>query len=131
MRVEELEFAKQVFCAYNGCFMRRDLEALRKLYTDDGSFVYFDNHADCDSHNLDDHLSKVGEFFKAGEIVELETEVLGCSVQRESATIAAHVRYKRENPEPGVRASVFLERHGEEWKIRHIHYSTNPNKVDT
>jgi Novel toxin 21 len=26
MRVEELEFAKQVFRAYNGCFIRRDLE---------------------------------------------------------------------------------------------------------
>ena len=131
MCVEELKFAKEVFDAYNQCFMDRDLEALRKLYVDDGSFIYFDNHANCDSYTLEEHLAKVSEFFQTGSIVDLDTEVLGCIIQRESAMIAAKVRYKRENPGPGVRVSVFLELDGEKWKIRHLHYSANPNEVGT
>jgi len=129
MGAKELAFAKQVFHAYNECFMRRDLEALRQLYVDDGSFIYFDNHANCDSKMLEDRLAKVGEFFKTGEIVNLDTEVLGCIVQEESATIAAHVRYKQEKSVPRVRVSAFLERYGDDWKIRHLHYSTDPNQA--
>jgi hypothetical protein len=37
--------------------------------------------------------------------------------------IAAQVRYKRENPGPGVRVSAFLERRGAELKIRHLQQS--------
>ena len=39
------------------------------------------------------------------------------------------VRYSS-NPQPGVRASFFLEKHSGQWKIRHIHFSTDPNEVE-
>lgn len=123
----ELELARSFFGAYNGCFLRRDLDALRRLHVDGGTFVYFDNHSGCDSLSLEDHFAKVGRFLDSGDIVGLEAEILACSIHGEAAAVVARVRYRRDNPGPAVRVSAFLERHGGAWKVRHLHWSSDPN----
>jgi hypothetical protein len=127
MNQPELEFACAFFERYNGCFLRRDLNALRQLYVDDGAFVYFDNLGGCDSLSLDDHFTKVGHFLESGEIVKLETEILACSLHGEAAAIAARVRYQQDDTGAAVRVSAFLERHAGAWKTRPLHWSTDPN----
>ena len=123
----ELELARSFFEAYNGCFLRRDLDALRRLHVDGGTFVYFDNHPGCDSLSLEDHFAKVGRFLATGDIVGLDTEILACSIHGEAAAVVGRVRYRRDNPGPAVRVSVFLERHSGAWKVRHLHWSGDPN----
>ena len=127
MNETELELARSFFEAYNGCFLRRDLDALRRLHVDRGPFVYFDNHSGCDSPSLEDHFAKVGRFLATGDIVGLETEILACSVHGEAAAVVGRVRYRRDNPGSAVRVSAFLERHGGTWKVRHLHWSGDPN----
>ncbi len=80
--------------------------------------------------NLETHLTKVKKFFDSGTIVELLSENLAVCQFGDAACMVVTVRYS-DNPQPGVRASFFLEKHLLQWKIRHIHFSTNPNEVKT
>jgi ketosteroid isomerase-like protein len=119
-----------LFDRYNMRFYDRDIAGLRSLYVDDdGGLVYFDNHPDSDSVGLDDHLSKVSAFLAGGEIVPLETEVLAASVHGDAGCLVARVRY-RGLQGPSVRTSMFAERNGGgEWRIRHLHFSADPNDI--
>lgn len=110
---------------YNQCFYQRDLKALQRLYVDEGPFVYFDNHADCDALSLPAHLQQVQHFFESGEIVSLQTEVLALSFYGDSGLLVARVGYGASSP-CNVRLSLFAEKHAESWKIRHLHYSQDP-----
>jgi ketosteroid isomerase-like protein len=121
---------EELFDRYNRCFYDRDLNALRSLYVDDDAgFVYFDNHADSDSVGLDDHLSKVSAFFASGAVVSLATEVLATSVHGDAGCLVARVRYQGSSG-PSVRTSMFAERHAGEWRVRHLHFSSDPNDTD-
>ena len=112
---------------YNRCFYDRDVEALRDLYiADEHGFAYFDNHAGCDASTLDDHLAAVGAFLRDGEVVELDTEVLATSTVGDAGWLVARVRYGRPDV-PAVRMSMFAERSGDGWRIRHLHYSDDPS----
>jgi hypothetical protein len=71
MSDEERVFAKQILDVYHQCFLDRDLDALSRLYVNDGSLIY--NHANCDSETLADHLSKVSEFFYSTDPSEVES----------------------------------------------------------
>lgn len=126
VRATEAELV-ELFDRYNRCFYDRDLSALRSLYVDDDAgFVYFDNHPDADSVGLDDHMSKVSAFFAAGEIVSLTTEVLAASIHGDAGCLVARVRYQGSSG-PSVRTSMFAERRAGEWKVRHLHFSFDPN----
>ena len=118
---------KALLEAYHQCFYDRNLDALRALYVADENVIYFDNHADCDSRLLADHLEKVKTFFETGSIVRLDYEDITVYEYKESAFLVTTVRYSN-RPRPGVRASFFLEKQQNDWKIRHIHYSSDPNE---
>ena len=130
MIVDNLEEFEQLLNQYNQCFYNRDIEALRDIYVPDGNIIYFDNHANCDSSDLETHLTNVQEFFDNGSIVELLSENLTVYQFADAACMVVTVRYIS-NPQPGVRASFFLEKHQRQWKIRHIHFSTDPNEMET
>ncbi len=119
---------EELLARYNQCFYERNIEALRALYVPDNKVVYFDNHADCDSTNLETHLEQVTNFFQAGPVVPLVSENLRVFPQGDAACMVVKLRYKNK-PTPGVRASFFLERHSGAWKIRHIHFSQDPNET--
>ena len=126
-RIQEFE---ELLALYNRAFYDRDLAALRAFYVPDVGVPYFDNHADCDSTDLETHLEKVATFFETGDIVPMLVENLRAFVRGDAACVVATVRYSAE-PVPGVRASLFLERHATAWRIRHIHFSQDPNEPST
>lgn len=115
---------------YNRAFYDRDLAALRALYVPDVEVPYFDNHADCDSTDLETHLEKVATFLETGDVLPLLVENVRAFVHGDAACVVAAIRYSAE-PVPGVRASFFLERHATAWRIRHIHFSQDPNETRT
>ena len=130
MKTANLEEFEQLLRQYNQCFYNRDLESLRNMYVSDGNVIYFDNHANCDSSEIETHLTKVQEFLASGTVVELNYENLVVYQFGEAACMVVTVRYSN-NPQPGVRASFFLEKHLLQWKIRHIHFSSDPNEMET
>lgn len=121
---------EQLLSRYNQCFYQRDLEALRALYVPDSEVLYFDNHVGGDSQDLETHLTHVANFFRTGNIVPLISTDLRVFPHGEAACMVVMLRY-RNKPAPGVRASFFLEKHDGEWKIRHIHFSADPNETST
>ncbi len=118
---------EELISRYNQCFYEHDLEGLRELYVPDGEVLYFDNHANCDSINLETHLQNVANFFRFGNVVPLVSEDLRVFLQGEAGCLVVKFRYQN-NPIPAVRASFFVERHQGVWKIRHIHFSQDPNE---
>ena len=124
-QIQEFE---ELLARYNRAFYDRDLAALRALYVPDVEVPYFDNHADCDSTDLETHLKKVATFFETVDIVPLLVENVRAFVHGDAACVVATLRYSAE-PIPQIRASFFLERHVAEWRIRHIHFSQDPNET--
>lgn len=114
---------------YNQCFYDRNLAALHDMDIDDGKITYFDNHEGCDATDLDHHLQHVRQFFTTGTIVVLCTEGMHVFQTGDAACLIAKVRY-RNQPQPGVRSTLFLEREQQDWKIRPIHFSTDPNELN-
>lgn len=119
--------------AYNRCFYDRDLQSLRALYASDGDLLYFDNHPGCDSPTLDHHLRQVGAFFARGKRTEsgviepLLVEGLTVFASETAATMTVMLRYASA-PRSGVRATFVLQREDNSWRIRHIHFSFDPNE---
>jgi hypothetical protein len=119
--------------AYNRCFYDRDLRALSALYASDGDLPYFDNHPGCDSMALGDHLEKVGAFFARGRLTDsgdvepLLVEKLSVFADVASAVMTVTLRYASK-PRPGVRSTFVLQREDAGWRIRHIHFSFDPNE---
>jgi hypothetical protein len=50
-----------------------------------------------------------------------------CFKRENAACICFYARYKS-FPEPAVRTTLYLEKNGGEWKIRHVHCSFEPGK---
>ena len=96
------------------------------MYVVDGQVTYFDNHAGCDASGIEAHLRLVVAFFAKGEIPTLGIESCHGHVNGESACMVATVKYTG-RVAPLVRASFMLEREGGQWRIRHIHFSDDPN----
>ena len=116
MTIDNLEEFEHLLKQYNQCFYERDIESLRNMYVPDGNVIYFDNHANCDSSEIEVHLTKVKEFFDNSSIVELLSENLAVFQVGDAACMVVTVRYSS-NPQPGVRASFFMERRSGQWKI--------------
>ena len=125
---EQTQEFEELLARYNRAFYDRDLAALRALYVSDAKVSYFDNHADCDSTDLETHLEKVATFFETGDIVPLLVENVRAFVHGDAACVIATIRYSTK-PVPGIRASFFLERHVTAWRIRHAHFSQHPNET--
>ena len=130
MALSHLEGFEQFLQRYNQCFYDRNLVSLKNLYVDDGKVTYFDHHQGCDSTDLDHHLQQISRFFSTGTIVELLTEGMHVFQTGDAACLITKVRYSNQ-PRPGVRSTFFLERVQQDWKIRHIHFSTDPNELDS
>lgn len=123
---EELEDFVKLIENYNQCFYERNIVGLKNMYVNDGHIYFFDNHADCDSRTLSDHESKVSAFFENGSIETLITEGLVAFRAGEGACVICTFHY-RSKPSIGVRTTFYLENESGRWKIRHIHYSSDPN----
>ncbi|MEM1301727.1 MAG: nuclear transport factor 2 family protein [Pseudomonadota bacterium] len=132
---EAVEIGLAFIRAYNDCFYRRDLAGLRALYSDQAFTVFWDNHRECDSTTLDDHLGKVGAFFAHGKATEsgavepLVIETPRAHLTDASLLITAVLRY-HSAPRPGVRSTFCLVDEGGTWKAIHIHHSFDPNEAD-
>ncbi len=72
-------------------------------------------------------MKKVEDFFESGNIEELISEDLVVFQHGESACLIIKLRYSSK-PKPYVRTTYIIEQHGTQWKIRHIHYSFDPNE---
>ena len=112
---------------YNDCFYSRDIDALREMYVDDGEIIFFDNHSNCDTINLTEHLELVAKFFASGDISELIKENIRVHISDDYACITLTLRYSAK-PRPGVRTTIVCEKISKKWKIRHVHHSTDPNE---
>ncbi|MEM9715888.1 MAG: nuclear transport factor 2 family protein [Pseudomonadota bacterium] len=118
---------------YNQCFYDRDLDGLRSLYSSDEFSVFWDNHKDCDSTNLDDHFAKLATFFEtgketeAGEVEPLQIEDMNVCNGSDMAVVTAILRYQS-TPRPGVRSTFVLINHDNSWRAVHIHHSFDPNE---
>ncbi|MCW3490484.1 Cif family virulence factor [Dethiobacter alkaliphilus] len=124
---ERLQEFEDFLGSYNECWYKKDLSELRKMHAQDGDIIYFDNHKDCDSFDIDDHLKKVKHFFETGNIVNLLYENMIVYEKNNSACIIVTLRYS-DKPKPGVRSTYYLEKEEMSWRIRHIHYSFDPNE---
>jgi len=123
----ELKIFKSIIDEYSNCFYERDIERLKNLYVSDGDIIYFDNHADCDSKDLEDHIKKVEDFFGDGNIEKLSSEDFVVFRHGQSACMLIKYRYPS-HPTPCVRTTYYLELYDDHWKIRHIHSSFDPNE---
>lgn len=113
---------------YDQTFYERDIDKFRSQHISDNGFVFFDNHANCDSNNYQEHEAKVANFFKSGEIGKLIRENIRVFVGGDMACVTAMLRYSSK-PLPGVRTTYVLERKSGAWKVRHMHHSFDPNEI--
>ena len=118
----------------NQCFYDRDIDALKLLYAPSSSVGFWDNHANCDTYELKEHIKKLSDFFENGKQTETGTvepllvENLRASSEDGFAVLTAVLRYQSA-PRPGVRSSFVLKKHDENWKIIHLHHSFDPNET--
>ncbi|WP_420862802.1 YybH family protein [Algirhabdus cladophorae] len=129
-RQEALDFIN----SYNACFYKRDLDALKALYSPQNFTKFWDNHPGCDSPDLEDHFGKVSTFFKTGKqsesgtIEPLIVEDLHALAVGNTLLVTAILRYQSA-PVPGVRSTFALLKENGAWKAAHIHHSFDPNEA--
>jgi len=115
--------------AYNRSFYERDIKAFESLHIKDNDFVFFDNHAGCDSASYSEHERKVREFFENGNVSQLSKENVRVFKTGDMACITLVLRYGH-TPQPGVRSTYVVERVEGAWRIRHMHHSFDPNEIE-
>ena len=96
---------------YNQCFYDRDIDALKLLYAPSSSVGFWDNHANCDTYELKEHIKKLSDFFENGKQTETGTvepllvENLRASSEDGFAVLTAVLRYQSA-PRPGYTATL-------------------------
>jgi ketosteroid isomerase-like protein len=120
--------------AYNESWYSKDIEKVKSFYSDvNDELVYFDNHKNNDTYSVDEHLKLLSEFFRhgknteSGQVEELLMENINCFQSDNSACVCFYGRYKS-FPKPAIRSTLYLEKNDNEWKIKHAHYSFEPEK---
>lgn len=120
--------------SYNECFYEKDIEKLKRFYDwENDRLIYFDNHKNNDTYNLEQHLNLLSDFFKNGKKTEsggvepLIIENLNIFHKEKSACLCYIARYKS-FPDPAVRCTLYLECMNNEWKIIHVHCSFQPDR---
>ena len=117
--------------SYNECFYKKDIEKLKLFYDD--KLIYFDNHKNNDTYNLNDHLNLLSDFFKNGKNTEsgnvepLIIENMNIFNKNNAACICFIAKYKS-FPDPAIRCTYYIEKTNGKWKILHSHGSFQPDK---
>lgn len=127
MRSENIDTFTKLLDTYNECFLSRDAASLRNMYSENGDIIFFDNHSDCDSTDIEDHISKVASFFRSGNMSHVQYKKPVVYETSDSACVITGYRYDGQDAFT-VRATFYLEKENDEWKIRHIHCSEIPHK---
>lgn len=120
--------------SYNECFYLKDIEKLKRFYnTTNNILIYFDNHKNNDTYDLEQHLILLTDFFENGKTTEsgdvepLIIENLNIFHKENTACLCFISKYIS-FPDPVVRSTLYLELMDNEWKIVHAHYSFQPDK---
>lgn len=120
--------------SYNESWYTRDVNKIIPFYSDQNNeLIYFDNHKNNDTYSVDNHLRLISDFFlngkktESGEIEEIQMENIICFETKYSACICFYSRYKS-FPRPAIRSTLYLEKTNKSWKIKHAHYSFEPDK---
>jgi len=127
MRSENITPFIKLLDKYNECFLNRDETSLRNMYSENGDIIFFDNHSDCDSTTMEDHISKVVSFFGSGNMSEAQYKKPVVYETSDSACVITYYQYDGQDAF-SVRATFYFEKENDEWKIRHIHCSEVPVK---
>jgi len=112
---------------YNNCFYERNVNALREMYAQNEDIIFFDNHEGCDSYSLQDHIDKVVNFIESGDIEKLSYRIIKVFEGKQNTCLIVKFIYPSK-PVPSVRATFYLANEHNELKIKHIHYSFDPNE---
>ncbi len=124
---ELIEFLNE----YNECFLSKDIQKIRNFYSDE--LVYFDNHKNNDTYSVDEHIKLISDFFangkstESGKVEEIQMENITCFQSDNSACVCFYSRYKS-FPKPAIRSTLYIEKSNKLWKIKHAHYSFEPEK---
>lgn len=120
--------------SYNECFYRKDIEKLKRFYDyQNNILIYFDNHKNNDTNDLEQHINLLSDFFKNGKTTEsgdvepIIIENLNVFQKEKTACLCFISKYES-FPDPAVRCTLYLECLQNEWKIIHAHYSFKPDK---
>ena len=117
--------------SYNDCWYKKDIKKLKTFYDD--RLIYFDNHKNNDTYNLDDHLNLISDFFtkgkttESGDVEPLIIENINIFHRENNACICFYAKYKS-FPNPSIRCTYYIEKINGEWKILHCHGSFQPEK---
>jgi ketosteroid isomerase-like protein len=128
------QFFMDLLDNYNQAFYDKDINKLKEFYdSTNDSLIYFDNHKNNDTYSVEEHLRLISDFFKNGKATEsggvepIIIENLHVFHKTDSACLCFITRYKS-FPVPAVRATMYLERTDNQWKIIHVHCSFEPEK---
>jgi ketosteroid isomerase-like protein len=120
--------------SYTESWYTKDIEKVRPFYSDNNDeLVYFDNHKDKDTYTVDDHLALLSDFFRHGKdtesggVEELLMENIVSFKSGNSACVCIYASYKS-FPKPAVRSTLYLEKDNDAWRIKHAHYSFEPDR---
>jgi hypothetical protein len=118
--------------SYNECFYQKNIEELKKFYdTKNNRLIYFDNHKNNDTWNLEQHFNLLSIFFKNGKTTEsgavepITMENINIFQKVNAACVCFYARYKS-LPDIAVRCTYYLEKMEKKWKIIHAHGSFEP-----
>jgi len=119
---------------YNQAWYDKDINKLKEFYDSANNIlIYFDNHRNNDTYDLDEHLRLVSDFFENGKSTEsggvepLTIENLRVFHKTNSACLCFIAKYKS-FPTPAVRTTMYLEYISNEWKVVHVHCSFEPDR---
>ena len=119
---------------YNDCWLERNIEKLKSFYPEDNNeLIFFDNHKNNDTYSVKEHLKLLEDFFQngkkteSGKVEEITIENVNYFKTENAACICYYAGYKS-FPKPAVRTTMYLEKQLNNWKIKHVHCSFEPEK---
>lgn len=120
--------------SYNESWYTKDIGKIRPFYSDENDeLVYFDNHKNNDTYSVDAHLKLLSKLFangkntESGKIEDVKMENIICFESENTACVCFYARYKS-FPKSAVRSTLYLEKNNNAWKIKHAHYSFEPDR---
>lgn len=130
-KIDDVEL-KNFISAYDKCFLEKNIQKLKTFYPENNTeLVYFDNHKDNDTYTVEEHLKLLNDFFQkgketeSGSVEELIMKNVHLFKKSSAACICFYASYKS-FPKPAIRTTMYLEKDKENWKIKHVHCSFEP-----
>lgn len=125
---------KMLLEEYDKCWYNKDIEKMKEFYSSNNNeLIYFDNHINNDTFSVNEHLELVHHFFQngknteSGTVEEIIKEKVNYFITDKAACICFYARYKS-FPKPAVRSTMYLEKYKNNWIIKHVHCSFEPEK---